>query len=153
MGEEKERVEHLAKYGGSDDAAFRDMMERIEKSNAGQEKYARRQYRMSQITALASILILAVVIYTASILIPKINVTYQNIQLILEDMRVITSELADAELDQMIGNIDHLVVSSEKNINDALVKVNSIDIEELNRAIQNLSDVVEPLAQFFGRFR
>lgn len=136
-----------------DEKEFRDMMERIERSNAGQEKYARKQYRMSQITALASVIILAVVLYTASILIPKINATYQNMQLILEDMRVITSELAESDLDQMISNVDHLVVSSEKNINDALIKVNSIDIEELNRAIQSLSDVVEPLAQFFGRFR
>ena len=78
-----------------DEKTFYSLMERIERSNAGQEKYARRQYRMSQITALASILI-------------------------LEDMRVITSELADADL---------------------------------NRAIQNLSDVIEPLAQVFGRFR
>lgn len=77
-----------------DEKTFYSLMERIERSNAGQEKYARRQYRMSQITALASILI-------------------------LEDMRVITSELADADL---------------------------------NRAIQNLSDVIEPLAQVFGRF-
>lgn len=136
-----------------DEKTFYSLMERIERSNAGQEKYARRQYRMSQITALASILILAVVIYTASILIPKINVTYQNMQLILEDMQVITSELADADLNQMIANVDHLVVSSEQNINDALVKINTIDIEELNRAIQNLSDVIEPLAQVFGRFR
>lgn len=135
------------------DEAFRSMMERIESSNAGQEKYARKQYRMSQITALASVLVLAVVIYTASLLIPKINVTYQNMQLILEDMREITSELADADLNRMISNVDHLVVSSEQNINDALEQVNSIDIDELNRAIQNLSDVVEPMAQFFGRFR
>ena len=40
---------------------MQEMMERIEKSNAGQEKYARRQYRMSQITAAASLLILAAV--------------------------------------------------------------------------------------------
>ena len=33
---------------------FKAMMERIEASNAGQEKYAKKQYRMSQITALCS---------------------------------------------------------------------------------------------------
>ena len=36
---------------------FKAMMERIEASNAGQEKYAKKQYRMSQITALCSILV------------------------------------------------------------------------------------------------
>lgn len=132
---------------------FKNLMERIEASNAGQEKYARKQYRMSQITALASVIVLAVVLYTAAILIPKVNVTYQNMQLILENVKVITTELAEADLDQMITNVDQLVVSSETNINEAMEKINAIDIEELNTAIKSLSDVVEPFAQFFGRFR
>lgn len=132
---------------------FKSLMERIEASNAGQEKYARKQYRMSQITALASVIVLAVVLYTAAILIPKVNVTYQNMQLILENVKVITTELAEADLDQMITNVDELVVSSEANINEAMEKISAIDIEELNTAIKGLSDVVEPFAQFFGKFR
>ena len=44
---------------------FKAMMERIEASNVGQEKYAKKQYRMSQITALCSILVLIIVIYAA----------------------------------------------------------------------------------------
>ena len=74
-------------------------------------------------------------------------------QLILENVKVITTELAEADLDQMITNVDQLVVSSETNINEAMEKINAIDIEELNTAIKSLSDVVEPFAQFFGRFR
>ncbi|MGN0158116.1 MAG: hypothetical protein ACI39W_03095 [Brotaphodocola sp.] len=132
---------------------FKSMMERIEASNAGQEKYARKQYRMSQITALASILVLAVVLYTAVVLIPKVNVTYQNMQLILENMKVITTELAEADLNQMIEDVDQLVVSSETNINEAMEKINAIDIEKLNAAIEGLSEVVEPFAKFFGKFR
>lgn len=50
---------------------FKAMMERIEASNAGQEKYAKKQYRMSQITALCSILVLIIVIYAAVTLIPE----------------------------------------------------------------------------------
>jgi hypothetical protein len=32
-------------------------------------------------------------------------------------------------------------------------KLDSINFEALNKAIQNLSDVVEPLANFFNGFR
>ncbi|MCD8370242.1 MAG: hypothetical protein LUC94_07995 [Clostridiales bacterium] len=136
-----------------DEAQFRTMMERIEASNAGQEKYAKKQYRMSQITAIASVLVLAIVIYVAATLIPQINNTFQNLDLIMKDLNVVTSELADADLEQMFSDVDQLVVSSEEGIQDALEKVNAIDIEHLNEAIQNLNDTVTPLAEFFNRFR
>lgn len=117
------------------------------------EEYARKQYRMSQVTAACSIVILGVVLYVTSVLIPKINITYQNVELVMEDLQVITSELAKADLEQMIDDVDRLVVNSEENINEALEKVNAIDIDELNRAIKNLSDAVGPFAQFFNRFK
>ena len=128
---------------------MQEMMERIEKSNAGQEKYARRQYRMSQITAAASLLILAAVCYTCSVVIPKVNVTYQHLELVLEDLETISSELAEADLGRMIQDIDHMVVSSEENMNE----IGAIDIDQLNGAIASLSGVVKPLADFFGRFQ
>lgn len=133
--------------------AFRELMARIESSNAGQEKYAKKQYRMSQITAFASVVILVVVLYTCSVFIPKVNVTYENMQLIMEDMKVITSELAESDINQMIKDVDRLAVDSQKSINEAMQKINEIDINGLNAAIKNLSDVVEPFAEFFNRFR
>lgn len=132
---------------------FKTIMERIEASNAGQEKYARRQYIMSQITAIASVVILGIVLYAAATILPKLNTTYENLQVIMSDLEVVTSELAEADLDDMITNVNHLVTSSEKNVQDALSQVNSIDVDTLNRAIQNLSDAVEPFANFFNRFR
>ena len=35
----------------------------------------------------------------------------------------------------------------------ALEKVSEIDIDTLNQAITDLSDVVEPMSEFFGMFR
>lgn len=133
--------------------SFRELLERIESSNEDREKYAGKQYRMSQITAFASVMILTVALYTASVFIPKVNVTFQNMELIMEDMKVITSELAEADLDQMIENVDRLAVSSQENIGTAMEKLDAIDIDGLNAAIKNLSDVVEPFASFFNRFR
>lgn len=99
---------------------FKAMMERIEASNAGQEKYAKKQYRMSQITALCSILVLIIVIYAAVTLIPKANTTFQNLNLIMEDLDTITSDLAEADLGGMISDIDHLVSSSEDSVQNCL---------------------------------
>lgn len=152
MGNQNDMAEKVFEDAMSN-PAFRDLMTRIESSNAGQEKYARKQYRMAQITALASILTLVMVLYTCSVFIPRVNVTYENMQLIMEDMKVITSDLAEADLNQMIQDVDKLAVSSQENINSAMEKLNAIDIDGLNAAIKNLSDVVEPFANFFNKFR
>lgn len=132
---------------------FKKMMEELRASNAGQEKYARKQYRMSQITAICSALVLAVVIYACSVILPLVNTTYVNIDHVLSDLTVITSELAETDLQGMIANVDKLVTSSQNDLSIAMDKMNQIDIEGLNKAIQNLSDAVEPLVNFFNRFR
>lgn len=131
---------------------FQALMEQIEASNAAQEKYARKQYRMSQLTSLVSIVILAVVLYISATLIPQVHTTLQSVNYMMEDLNVITDELASADLEQMINNVDQLVISSETSIQDALKQLNSLDIETLNQAIRNLNDAVAPLASFFNRF-
>jgi uncharacterized protein YoxC len=132
---------------------FRSLMEELRKSNAGQEKYARKQYHMSQITAACSVLVLVIVIYACATILPKVNTTYENMDLILTDLKVITSELAEADIDGMIKDVDRLVSTSEKNLGDTMEKIEAIDIDGLNTAIQNLSDAVEPFANFFNKFR
>lgn len=131
-------------------AEFARVMEEIRKSNAGQEKYARRQYRMAQITTLASLLMLAAVCAVCLMIIPKVNTTYENMELIMENLKVITGQLAEVDMDEMVGDINSLVTTSEKNINSAMKKIDDIDIEGLNDAIHNLSDAVEPFAKLFG---
>ena len=48
--------------------------------------------------------------------------------------------------------MDELVATSESGVNDALEKLNAIDIEKLNHAIQRLADVVSPFARFMELF-
>lgn len=147
MGEKRDSLET-----GMSQEEFQNIMERIESSNAGQEKYARKQYRMAQITAGASLIILAVVIYAAATLIPAANRTFQNLNFIMEDLQTVTEQLAEADLSGMISDVDTLVSESEKGVSEALKKIEAIDIDTLNSAIQNLNDAVAPLANFFNRF-
>ena len=108
---------------------------------------------MSQITALCSFLVLLIAIYATAILIPKANTTFENLNLIMEDLNTITSDLANTDLSSMISDIDHLVSNSEDSVQTALEQLNAIDIDTLNRAIQNLNDAITPLANFFHRFQ
>lgn len=129
---------------------FRQIMEKLEKSNAGQEKYARKQYRMSQITALASILVLCIVLYTSSTLIPRVNQLLDDIQVSVTNIQSISQDLAEADLPRMIRDVDSLVSVSESGIQEAVEKLNSIDFEALNSAINDLAGIVRPLGRLFG---
>lgn len=132
---------------------FRKLMEQIESSNAGQEKYAKKQYHMSQLTALSSILILVIVIYASATIIPRMNSLFTNLEVVMGDMQTITSELAETDLNKMITDVNQLVADSETGIKTATDKMDAIDIDQLNIAIQNLSDAVEPLAKFAKLFK
>ncbi len=130
-------------------ADFSATMKKIEASNAGQERYAKKQYRMSQISAAANILVLAIVVYLTVILVPKVNSVFNDLNVILNNLDTITTELAAIDIDQMMNNVDGLVTQSSRDLKTAMEKVNSIDIDTLNSAIQNLNDTIKPLADFF----
>ncbi len=60
-------------------------------------------------------------------------------------------------IDTMISNVNDLVVDNTEAVSEALKNIQDIDIDQLNEAIRNLSDAVEPLAKlnnnlsgFFG---
>ena len=65
-----------------------------------------------------------------------------------------------AHLDQTITNMDEaldsaleLADTSATGMQNALEKINSIDIETLNQAIEDLNTVVKPMAGLFGKFQ
>ncbi|MGN0373257.1 MAG: hypothetical protein ACI4F3_10630 [Enterocloster sp.] len=129
---------------------LRNFLKELERSNAGQEKYARKQYRMSQITALCSILVLCVVLFAAYRIVPKVNTTLESIQISVNNIQQISQDLSEADLSGMIDDVDNLVQTSETSIQEAVEKLNSIDIESLNDAIRDLSNIVKPLSRLFG---
>ena len=72
---------------------------------------------------------------------------------IMDNMEVVTQSLADADLGTMVENVNMLAAESQTVVSDAIEKLDTIDIDTLNKAIKDLSDVVEPLAKvskFFG---
>lgn len=66
---------------------------------------------------------------------------------IMDNMEIVTQTLADADLGTMVENVNVLAAESQSVVSDAMEKLDTIDIDTLNKAIQDLSDVVEPLAK------
>ena len=53
---------------------------------------------------------------------------------------------------EALENVNELMEANTDSVTEALENINKVDFEELNRAIKNLSDVIQPLADFFNRF-
>lgn len=141
----------------------------LEKNSRKQARYAQIQCIFSVIAALCCGGLLAVVLS----LMPQLNqavtqagdvavqagevvVQAQKLagqaETVLTNLETVTRQLAQADLAGMVENVDILVTSSQEGVSQALDKINTMDIEELNKAIGNLSAVVEPMAKFFKVF-
>jgi ABC-type transporter Mla subunit MlaD len=62
----------------------------------------------------------------------------------------------DTVMDQasvLIENSNAMVENNTEAITETIQKLNKVDFEALNKAIKDLSAVIEPLAKFFGAFR
>ena len=147
-------MEEQKKQSFTDEAAERAaIMKRLETSNAAQERYAKKQYKMSLISAAANVTVLILVIFLVLTLMPKINATFEDLNAVMENVESITKELSEVDIEGMVSNIDDLVVGSSDSLTQAMKKLNAIDIEKLNDAIRNLNDAVEPMARFANLFK
>ena len=128
----------------------------LEKSNRRQVRYARLQCLFAILAAVCCAAMLMVVLSV----VPQIRQIAGQIQAlgtqaetVLTNLEAVTSELAAVDLGSMVSSVDALVADSQEGVKQALDKINQLDIESLNQAIADLSAVVKPLADFFGKFK
>jgi len=132
---------------------LRAFLEDLKKSNDEQAAYAKKSFTITMITCIALLIVLAFCVFTIVRVAPAVQTMYADMEASLQNIKTISDQLAAAGLDELVTDVQSLVVNSEKSLNTAVGQLESIDIEELNKAIQNLSDTVEPLANFFNSFR
>lgn len=127
------------------------LLNQIREEGEKEKQYTRKLFHVMQFCAgIMAALALALVIM-ASFYVPKVNILLERMNTVVDNMDKVTKDLADADIKKTVNDIDTFVVSSQGNMENAMDKVAAIDIESLNKAIQDLSAVVEPLANFFGR--
>lgn len=85
-------------------------------------------------------------------LMPQVNGLLGQLETVLTDLEQTTRQLAAVDLEAMVANVDSLAVYAQDSLQQTMDKLNTIDFETLNRAIGDLAKVIEPLANFFGRF-
>ncbi|MBQ1235614.1 MAG: hypothetical protein IIX72_01435 [Oscillospiraceae bacterium] len=134
---------------------MREILERLDKSNRQQVRYARLQ---SILAVLAALCFIGLVVVVGSIVPELMDFASEaesllgQAEVVLTNLEDVTNELAQVEFTKMIDDVNGLVTSSQQGLEGTLEKINSIDIESLNEAIDGLAKVVEPLAKFFKVF-
>ena len=126
-----------------------ELLERMEKANRKQVIYARLQFVFSIVAALCCV----VLVLAGMQVLPALQETAAQAETVLGNLETVTEELANADIGGMVKNVDSLVTTSQTGVEQTMSKINAIDFEALNDAIQDLSDVIEPIAKFFNTFR
>ena len=100
--------------------------------------------------AALSCLGLFLLVYT---LMPQVEALAGQTEAVLTNLETISTQLAQSDLSAMVKNMDTLVTTTQQGVDQAMTNLNAIDFVTLNETIQDLADVVEPLANFFNVFR
>ena len=127
---------------------LQEWMDRLEKFNHQQAKYARLQCLFTVVAAVCCVSLFALVY----IKMPAMRDVVVKMETVLENLETVTDQMADMDLATMVKNVDDLVVTSQTGVEQAMDQLNAIDFNTLNRAIDDLADVVDPLAKFFNVF-
>ena len=124
------------------------LMESIERSTKKQVGLARLQCVLSSLAAAA---LIAAAVFCCTLL-PQMKLLAAEMETVMVNLTSVSEELEAADLEGLVKDVDALVVTGEQSMEQTMDKLNAIDFETLNRAIENLADVIEPLAKFFNVF-
>ena len=134
---------------------LREILEKLDESNRQQLRYAKLQSALLVLTALCFLVLVVLVARLAPQLqsfATEAHGLLAQAETVLANLEQVSGELTEVEFVKMIDDVDALVSSSQAGLEETLEKVNSIDLETLNEAIDGLSKVVEPLAKLFNVF-
>ncbi len=138
-------------------AAYRQNVEEHNREMAQTEKsqlkYQKLAFVMSMLSAIFMGAVLVIVIGLVVYVVPKVNAIYDSTMVSLNNLEHLTTELKEADLGGTVENINTLTVQATGDLSETMDRMNSIDLEKLNEAINNLNATIEPMAKFFGTMR
>jgi hypothetical protein len=112
------------------------------------EKNSRYQTWLSLAQCLFS---LAAVVCCAVLLVAVLRLLPQ-MQTVLANLESATRQLAAADLAGMAENVDALMVTGQESLEQTMDVIETLDLEALNKAIEDLASIVEPLAKLAKMF-
>ena len=71
---------------------------------------------------------------------------------VLSDLEQATRQLSVMDFAGMVENVETLVTTAQESLEQTMGKLNSIDFNTLNKAIEDLAKVVEPMSKLMKVF-
>ena len=103
----------------------------------------RRQLRVSRVLMAVAALAAAALLIAVVLIVPPAVQSLQSADRLLKG-------LEDADLTEMVENINGLTKDSQEELSRTADKLDELDVDSLNKAIQNLENATRPLAGLFG---
>ena len=136
----------------------KEMLELLKKIEEGSQKQL-LYTRIQCIAALVAVACFAGIYFLIKDFLPQISAIITQIpgvvaqmEVVLGNLEVVTTELAAVDFAGMIEGVNTLVATGQTSLAETVNKLNSIDFEALNKAINTLTEVIDPLAKFFKVF-
>jgi septal ring factor EnvC (AmiA/AmiB activator) len=126
------------------------MLELLEELKRNSQKKLMYQ-RISTVLILVFVLAVLALVPTAFSTLNSAKIALDHMDTAITEMETTLDSVEDLADDAgtAITNAETAITSAQT----ALEKIGEIDIETLNQAIKDLSDVVEPMSDFFGMFK
>ena len=137
----------------------------LTEENRKQQVLLEKQFRATRTLGILLVCLVAVVGIAMFTLLPKVTATLKGfdttlneLNVVVENTQIITEELKSADIEGTIhsfsdtlNSVNGLVEDSADSLTTSLKKLEELDIDTLNKAIQGLYKVVNPLSSLFGR--
>ena len=123
-------------------------MEEKISANEEQTRLLKKQLVHMRIHTATGLILTAAFLFVIIRLLPGLTQALDQANAVLAD-----AGAAIEDLQEVSQNVNELVDSGSLAIGQTIEKIEQMDIEQLNGAIADLNRVIEPLAEFFGRFQ
>lgn len=133
-----------------------ELLKQIEKTNRQQARMTKIVCLIALIGALcfgATLVLVWSLLPQIEAILPQVDGVITQMQTVLGNLEQTTQQLASVDFGSMVSNVDALVSTGQESLQQTMEKLNSIDFDALNKAVEDLAAVVEPLSKFANMFR
>lgn len=124
-------------------------------------KYSSKQLFYARLTSLAALVLCVAVVVCLAVVVPKVLETVDSANDILvqvsDTITIVDTTLESVtemstSITDMGSTMETFITDNAETVEAIMTKLEEIDFEGLNDAIEDLGNVVEPLANFFNKF-
>ena len=133
-----------------------ELLQKIEKANRHQVKLTRLVCIFALIAAVfcgCTFGLVYNVLPEITEILPQISAVASQMQTVLSDLEQATRQLSVMDFTGMVEDVDILVTTAQTSLEQTMGKLDSIDFNTLNKAIEDLAKVVEPMSRLMNVFK